>query len=413
MAHKTKIGDSFYEVTGGKAKIGTDVYEIKSGKTKIGTDVYDISFLLPPNYSELDTSASTYPTLIEYGGGYWTIGLSDNTLLRSTSIDGEWTLFTTNLAVLKCIKYANGYWVVGGAITEQSGTIQLPNGATVPQYASRPAIAYTTDITSGTWTVKKIYGSVTGEVTCITYANGYWVVGAVISNSPYVAYATNITSDTWSTTKLWTGTDHYNYLYDIYYANGYWVVGASSYYGSDINYGSGTIAYTTNITSNTWTIKVLWDNYFQSSSIRSIIYTNGYWLAAGSYSRQGSTTGSIAYTTDITGTWTTIDVWTGHEDGWSPINNLIYANGYYVASGYLTNPNNSSFAYACIAYSTSLTGPWTVDNLWSNTSAQLSDMVYAQGYFATVGYYWANGYNYYVNRLLYSSDPADFADMEF
>ena len=44
MAHKTKIGGTNYEISGGKTKIGGTNYTISGGKTLIGGTAYDIHF---------------------------------------------------------------------------------------------------------------------------------------------------------------------------------------------------------------------------------------------------------------------------------------------------------------------------------------------------------------------------------
>lgn len=45
MAHKTLIGGTAYEVSGGKTRIGGTAYSIKNGKTLVNGTSYDISFI--------------------------------------------------------------------------------------------------------------------------------------------------------------------------------------------------------------------------------------------------------------------------------------------------------------------------------------------------------------------------------
>lgn len=47
MAHKTLIGGTSYEVSGGKAMIGGTGYDIASGKTLVDGTGYDIMFRIP------------------------------------------------------------------------------------------------------------------------------------------------------------------------------------------------------------------------------------------------------------------------------------------------------------------------------------------------------------------------------
>ena len=44
MAHKTLIGGTAYEVSGGKTLIGGTAYSIKNGKTLVGGTVYEVAF---------------------------------------------------------------------------------------------------------------------------------------------------------------------------------------------------------------------------------------------------------------------------------------------------------------------------------------------------------------------------------
>ena len=47
MAHKTLIGGTTYDITGGKTLVSGTSYSVKNGKVLIGGTVYDISFLPP------------------------------------------------------------------------------------------------------------------------------------------------------------------------------------------------------------------------------------------------------------------------------------------------------------------------------------------------------------------------------
>lgn len=45
MAHKTLIGGTAYEISGGKTLINGTAYEIKNGKTLVGGTVYEVGFI--------------------------------------------------------------------------------------------------------------------------------------------------------------------------------------------------------------------------------------------------------------------------------------------------------------------------------------------------------------------------------
>lgn len=108
-------------------------------------------------------------------------------------------------------------------------------------------------------------GSVSGgvqDITCIKYANGYWVVGGRYFDGSYyyarIAYATSLEGP-WTTKDLWsapTGTSMYsNIINSIDYANGYWVAGGT--YKSSSSNAKPRIAYATSLTG-TWTTKDFW-----------------------------------------------------------------------------------------------------------------------------------------------------------
>ena len=44
MAHKTLVGGTAYEITGGKTLVDGTAYSIKSGKTLVGGTVYEVGF---------------------------------------------------------------------------------------------------------------------------------------------------------------------------------------------------------------------------------------------------------------------------------------------------------------------------------------------------------------------------------
>lgn len=110
------------------------------------------------------------------------------------NLDGEWTFVdiwkdprSGDEPRINCITYANGKWVVGGCFYGGS------NWYARIAYASSPADSWTSkDIWGG--------NSTTVAIKCIAYANGYWMVGGnsysgTTGNyySPGIAYATSLT----------------------------------------------------------------------------------------------------------------------------------------------------------------------------------------------------------------------------
>ena len=144
---------------------------------------------------------------------------------------------------------------------------------------------------------------------------------------------------------LWIGSNsNYNRINCIMYANGYWVVGGQYYDGSTY---CGRIAYTTDLTG-TWTTKDVWSGNGSTTSyltyIHCITYANGSWVVGGGYYSNGSY-GRIAYKTNPSGTWTVKDVWYGSSP--SDILCIIYANDCWVVGGrYRGDPYNARIAYS-------------------------------------------------------------------
>lgn len=94
MAHKTLIGGTAYEVSGGKCNVNGTAYSIKSGKTKIGGTGYDINFSNEILASELSVGSTV--KLMENGKlvEYLVVnnGKPSGSSLYDDSCDGTWLL---------------------------------------------------------------------------------------------------------------------------------------------------------------------------------------------------------------------------------------------------------------------------------------------------------------------------------
>ena len=406
MAHKTLIGGTQYGIKGGTTLVSGTSYSVKNGKTLIGGTAYDISFSLPPALVDLGEDVIND---IIYANGYWVV-VRSSSIAYTDSLNGEWTTKTLPVTT-NCIAYANGYWVVGGQGTSASSERECA------------AIAYTTSL-DGTWTeidlwTKNSSGAQRNTVKCITYANGYWVIGGVCYNnsseySARIAYATSL-DGTWTEKDVWKDYDYSSDLTCITYANGYWAVGGQCYDGGYI----GCVAYTTSL-SETWTTK----NIYGPSDIFCIAYDNGYWVVGGTRSIGGDTYyATIAYTTSLSGTWTTGQyVWLGGEYS-SYVRDIACANGYWVVCGRYWNDSERK-GYARIAYATSPDGTWTIKDLWTReggstnitynqSSNYLHNITYANGYWVTGGqYYDGNTSNTKIYRIAYASTPDTLGDTE-
>ena len=298
---------------------------------------------------------------IIYAGGYWavcgayntTTGIDSARFAYATSPDGTWTntdLHTASGSTATCIAYANNCWVVG---------VNYYSGSQQRYYA---CFYYTYNISSN-WTQTGLwnsYGSYTG-INCIAYGNGYWVVGGAISDSgqygsAVIAYATDI-KGAWQTYTLWDGIS-YSRITCITYANGYFVAcGVSS---SRTTSYTARIAYATS-PNQSWTTKVLWTGRDNSSDKRiySVTYADGHWVVCGMYySDQPADAETyyarIAYFENLEDTATIINLWSGYYgDGNGPATCIAYGNGCWVVGGVRAF---DTMRNAIIAYSPTLEG---------------------------------------------------------
>lgn len=411
MAHKTLVNGTAYDMGGGVTLVSGTSYHIKNGKVLIGGTAYDISFVLPPAVLDLWSNSSNSGGFLSaiycvtYANGYWVVGGkysdSDNHYARiayTTSLDGDWTIkdiwsgkgssATSNQ--INCITYANGYWVVGGQYYD-TGSDRCAR------------IAYATSL-AGTWTMEDVWGSSANgnTIKCVTYADGYWVAGGMYDsggtrNYARIAYATSPDA-TWATKDVWNGGNRTVCVNGLVYANGYWVAGGTRY--SSGYYAQ--IAYATNVTG-TWTTKIIWQGT-SDCGINAIVYANSYWMVVGRGYSSGYK-GRIAYTTNLTGTWTTKDIWDSNS---AIINCVTYDNNHWVVGGVYVD-EATDITYARIAYTTNLSGSWTMNDVWEGT-ANVYGIIYSDSYWLAGGTR-KNGTTYYA-RLAYAGSLDELGNTE-
>lgn len=185
---------------------------------------------------------------------------------------------------LSDIEYGNGYYVICGSVDTGDSTY--------------PALWYTTSINNALTSASidlPNYRGYSSRYTCVTYKNGYWVVGATYYNGSaiYAAirYATQ-PNGTWTTVNLWSGAKDYQSncrVTSIDYADGYWVVT-----GNTANSG-GYTAYSAyaqaqpNDPLNTlnWILLSRWHSTTIPSEITQVMYSSEYddgrWIIVGNY----------------------------------------------------------------------------------------------------------------------------------
>lgn len=69
MAHKTLIGDTAYEITGGKTLVKGTVYSIKSGKTLVKGTAYEVGFVENLTVTMTQANPNNVTAHISWDGG--------------------------------------------------------------------------------------------------------------------------------------------------------------------------------------------------------------------------------------------------------------------------------------------------------------------------------------------------------
>lgn len=364
-ADMSRVGDV---VTTTRVDLG-DNWLLANGDEVSAHDYSELELLFPAidadwSFKARDTSTSktcTGANYVIHADGYWLTGWgkydgSDLTVKIAYTTDptGEWTtktIFTGSAALyVDCITYANGYWVIGC------------------RYAtSIVAILYATDL-SGEWTMKTVYSSSGGfdDRICLTYANGYWAIGGAFYNGSgtyysEIAYTTDLTG-TWTVKHMWTGTNAKTRISGIAFANGYWVVCGIQYTSSKYY---ALIACAADL-SGVWTTKELWNGSTVYETVECITYTNGYWVVGcGTYINK-SGVAQIAYATNPVSDWVIKDIWGATNAAWEAIYDITYSNGYWMACGRYSD--GTGMYYAQIAYAPDLTGDWVTKSVSSGSS---------------------------------------------
>jgi uncharacterized CHY-type Zn-finger protein len=136
----------------------------------------------------------------------------------------------------------------------------------------------------------------------------------------------------WTQNALWSGSNANTEIKCVTYADGYYVVGGEYY---ESNYYYARIAYASKL-NGTWTKADLWRSYNNSDTrINSIICEDGKWLAAGARYADSTSYACIACTTDLTGEWAMKDLWSSSSS--NEIIDVLYSDRCWVAGGKAQN----------------------------------------------------------------------------
>lgn len=167
------------------------------------------------------------------------------------------------------------------------------------------------------------------------------------------------------------------------YANGYYICGGSYTEESGSGKEIAFIAYTSDL-SGSWTFKTVFTSTQYVASISDIMYHDGYYVVAGIYRNSNQMYARIAYTTDIiNGEWSSKNIWSSSgSSGDLGLVRLRYLNGYYVACGWYSEE------VPCFAYASSIPSTWTLKTLYASSSVtrRVLDMIYADGLYSAIVY---------------------------
>lgn len=265
----------------------------------------------------------------------------------------------------------------------------------------------------------------------MVYANGYWVaLGNYLNGSTYYArlcYKTSITGS-WTAKDLWSGereNNAHNVLNDLIYRNGYFIViGQYSYKasGSQGYTNVARLAYSTTI-NGTYKFKTIWStaNYgYYSQDPVSITYGNGYYVVCGNRGNYGQSYVEpvVAYSTSLSGTWTVKAIVSVTANQYS-CNALFvtYTNEYFVVCGESPSSDSGATHGAAIYYAKSPSSTWTKKDLYTGKNpSQIDCIVYASGYWVASGvtssgdvviYYGSNITGALTKRVIESSMETD------
>ena len=201
------------------------------------------------------------------------------------------------------------------------------------------------------------------------YANGYYVA---IDNSGYIYYTAGT-----NPAGAWTkSTNYISGAKQIAYGNGYWVIIAV-----------GTLYYRATDLAGDFTQNTTLGAY-GAQTFKGIQYTNGYWcFVSGPGSNTGTTTYSLYRAADPIGSFTSSTIFAG-----TSLSNAYSAESLYWdgVSTWVATVSWSSSTYYMYSHTGSYPGgTWTAGSELKGSGSLYgipSDMMYANGYYVACGY---------------------------
>ena len=145
-------------------------------------------------------------------------------------------------------------------------------------------------------------------------------------------------------------------------------------------------------------------NWNIKDKINCIAYGNGYWVVGGQAYNGTNCCARIAYAKSLSGPWSIKDLWKNSKSTYAnaSISCVAYGNGYWVVGG----SGFSSYTFAAISYATSPDSTWTNKTMVNGKygAVSISCLTYANGYWA-VGYGDSDDDGYYYGYIIYATTP--------
>ena len=124
MAHKTLIGGTAYEISGGKTLVGGTAFSIKNGKTLVGGTAYEVVFVKP---MAIVTLTSDTFEIRDYCSTYITYTTPDGNS-GSLNTMGEYELpIGTNIHCSISLGRGNGYRMNGQIYLNDETVVSVEN----------------------------------------------------------------------------------------------------------------------------------------------------------------------------------------------------------------------------------------------------------------------------------------------
>lgn len=165
---------------------------------------------------------------------------------------------------------------------------------------------------------------------------------------------------------------------------------------------SGVLAYSTSL-EGPWTTVTVFPEVYYFGNLYSVMYDGTYYIVAGGRYYGNNYDAIIAYSTSLSGSWTIKTIYYGSKS--SRILHIDYINGQYILSGSKNDGDSSSpnsDITTILSYSSDITGSFANVTVYDggNNPSQINNVVYGNGYYMCPGSQGSNVTGYYYATSL-------------